>query len=80
MIILGVSKIATHWFPALFNDDNTGLSDQDDELLDAWTQANREVHGCSVYYSFDGRSDTSEFCIDDVSKLMADCENVIMYN
>lgn len=68
-ILVDETTIAGHWLPALINGDYTGLSDAEETELDSWWT--KYCDGAVL--TIGDVSDESEFAIDRVSGLMADC-------
>jgi hypothetical protein len=70
-------KIAGHWLPALVNDDFTGLSDAEANLVEDWIYPHlKQLPDMTVAVLFDeGRG----FAEDEISGLYADCYAVRLY-
>lgn len=66
-------KIAGHWLAALINGDETGLSDDESEQLQAWLET--LPPGPHMY----NVGECAEFARDCVSGLMADCYETELY-
>ena len=63
-------KIGTHWLSALYNGDESGLSEEEIELLDAWERKLPKP------YTLDIIDDDPEFGVDVVSGLRGDVVRV----
>jgi len=66
--------VAECFLPAIFNNDYTGLDDEEERLLDAFLDEVREVHG-DGHWSFPD-DDESFFGLDEVTGLYADCHTL----
>ena len=62
--------VSNHYFSALFNDDWSGLDDEDTALLKDW------MRRIPAYSTLEIEEDTEAFQRDSVTGLMAECEVV----
>lgn len=67
--------LAGHWLPALINGDETGLTDDESADLDAFMRDYYALEDMTV----DIVDDESQFAVDAVSGLHADCYTVRIY-
>ena len=67
--------MASHYLPALINDDYSGLSETDENNLDAWFA---DYKDSGATYTFNVSDDT-DLAIDTVTCLLADCYTVQVF-
>lgn len=67
--------LAAHWLPALINADYTGLSDDEAAELDAYMLTFCALPDLTISTA----DDQSQFAVDAVSRLHADCYTVRFY-
>jgi hypothetical protein len=72
--LLSTAQIAHHYAVAIINDDYTGLTDDDEMLLQAWIDSLPCCH-----YITTANDDEPEFGTCEVSRLLADCIDVNIY-
>lgn len=69
--------IATHWLAALFNDDPSGLTDDEEEQLTQWeseVRKGRDGHFATLSHEDEGGGEDFTRC--DISGLFAMCEQI----
>jgi hypothetical protein len=67
--------LAAHWLPALINADYTGLSDDEAAELDAYMMTFAALPDLTISTA----DDQSQFAVDAISRLHADCYTVRFY-
>jgi hypothetical protein len=67
--------VAIHYLPAIFNDDYTGLNDEEHEELDKWLDKQPK----NATFACDDDMMNSFFGKDVVTGLMADCVELQVY-
>ena len=66
-------SISPHWITAIEYNDTSGLSDEEETMLNNWLDNLPEGYKSWQY------SDDTCFAKDDISKLMADCVEATLY-